>query len=119
MTEQDELWQRKDETLSSSVELTDIDQEIFKNFDYAFDGNTIFNVPMIPDIPEKFSIGVIYGSSGSGKSSILKNFGSEEVIEWDANRSVASHFDNVDDAIGRLSAVGLNSVPTWGKPRHV
>lgn len=119
MTEQDELWQRKDETLSCSVELTNIDQEIFKNFDYAFDSHTKFNVPLIPDIPDEFCIGVIYGSSGSGKSSILKNFGSEEVIKWDANRSVASHFDNVDDAISRLSAVGLNSVPTWGKPRHV
>ena len=119
MTEQDELWQRKDETLSCNVELTNIDQEIFKNFDYAFDGKSEFHVPMIPDVPEQFGIGVIYGSSGSGKSSILKNFGSEEVIKWDRNSSVASHFDNVDDAIGRLSAVGLNSVPTWGKPRHV
>ena len=45
MTEQDELWQRKDETLSCSVELTNIDQEIFKNFDYAFDSHTKFNVP--------------------------------------------------------------------------
>jgi len=33
MTEQDELWQLKQETLKSSVSLSEIDQEIFKNFD--------------------------------------------------------------------------------------
>ena len=62
MTEQDELWQLKQETLKSSVSLSEIDQEIFKNFDYSFDGKSEFHVPIIPDIPEEFSIGVIYGS---------------------------------------------------------
>jgi len=119
MSNQKEFWKSKEQILKSSVELTSIDAEIFKNFDYSFEGNTSFHVPLIPDIPKEFNIGVICGSSGSGKSSILKTFGSEEVIKWDRNTSIASHFDNVEDAIARLGAVGLSSVPTWGKPRHV
>ena len=105
--------------LKSTVELTDIDLEIYKNFDLDFDGESSFEVPRIAGIPDDFNIGVVCGSSGSGKSSILKNFGEEENIEWKYNRSVASHFINVDDAIDRLTAVGLNNVPTWAKPRHV
>ena len=106
-------------TLKASVELTELDQEIYKNFDYSFDGESTFEVPSIPELPKDFNIGLICGSSGSGKTSILKQFGNEETIVWDRNRSVASHFDSVDDAIERLSAVGLNTVPTWAKPRHV
>ena len=105
--------------LKSTVELTDIDLEIYKNFDLDFDGESSFEVPRVAGIPDDFNIGVVCGSSGSGKSSILKNFGEEENIEWKYNRSVASHFINVDDAIDRLTAVGLNNVPTWAKPRHV
>ena len=105
--------------LVSKVDLTEIDKTIYKNFDYDFDGTTRFEVPHMPKIEEGFSIGVIYGSSGSGKSTLLKNFGQEEAVEWDMNRSVASHFASEEDAIARLSAVGLNTVPSWAKPRHV
>ena len=119
MTDQDELFLSQDQILASKVELTDLDSEIFKNFDYSFEGSISFKVPELPDLPEKFNIGVICGSSGSGKSSILKNLGKEEELTWDDNKTIASHFDSVDDAIDRLSAVGLNSIPTWSKPRHV
>ena len=109
----------RNKTLKSRVEMTELDKEIYKNFDYEFDGETTFNVPSISDLPDNFNIGLICGSSGSGKTSILKQFGIEEEIIWNPNRSVASHFDSVDDAIERLSAVGLNTVPTWAKPRRV
>ena len=69
--------------------------------------------------PLEFNIGLIVGSSGSGKSSILKQFGEEYKPTWIRDASIASHFGDVDNAIERLSAVGLNSVPTWAKPRHV
>ena len=85
--------------LVSKVDLTEIDKTIYKNFDYDFDGTTKFEVPHMPKIEEGFSIGVIYGSSGSGKSTLLKNFGQEEALDWDRNRSVASHFASEEDAI--------------------
>ena len=115
----DDLFGHNETILKSQVELTDIDKEIFKNFDYKFDGKTEFTVPHFPKIQNDFSIGVIYGSSGSGKSSMLKQFGEEQELVWDYNKTIASHFDSVEDAIERLGAVGLNTVPTWAKPRNV
>ena len=115
----DDLFGHNETILKSQVELTDIDKEIFKNFDYKFDGKTEFVVPHFPTIQKQFSIGVIYGSSGSGKSSMLKQFGDEQELVWDYNKTIASHFDSVEDAIERLGAVGLNTVPTWAKPRNV
>ena len=99
--------------------MTEIDKVIFKNFDYKFEGTTEFTIPHFSKMDEEFGIGVIYGSSGSGKTSILNQYGKEEELHWDNNRSVASHFDSVEDAIERLGAVGLNTVPTWAKPRSV
>ena len=91
----------------------------FKNFDYKFEGTTEFTIPHFSKMDEDFGIGVIYGSSGSGKSSMLKQFGVEQELVWDYNKTIASHFDSVEDAIERLGAVGLNTVPTWAKPRNV
>jgi len=110
---------QEQQTLVSKVKLTDLDKTIYQNFDYEFDGTTKFEVPNMPNIEEGFSIGVIFGSSGSGKSTLLKRFGEEETLTWEQDRSVASHFASEQDAIQRLGAVGLNTVPTWAKPRHV
>lgn len=35
------------------------------------------------------------------------------------NKAIISHFHNTQDAVTRLSAVGLNSIPSWFKPFHV
>jgi len=110
---------KEQEVLSSEIEMTEIDQTIYKNFDFEFTGKTQFTVPDMPSIDDDFTLGIIYGSSGSGKSTLLKRFGEEEQLTWHRNRSVASHFENEDDAVERLGAVGLNSIPTWAKPRNV
>lgn len=115
----EDLYDFKSTVLTSEVELSEIDKTIFKNFDFDFDGKTEFTIPHFSRVTEDFNIGVIYGSSGSGKSSILKQYGEEKDLVWDNNRTIASHFDSVEDAIERLGAVGLNTVPTWAKPRHV
>jgi len=111
------------EILTSSVQATDIDREIYKLFDLFHDHEgdtytTTFEVPTL-EVPQDYNIGLIVGSSGSGKSSILKQFGEEYKPTWIHGASIASHFGDVDNAIERLSAVGLNSVPTWAKPRSV
>lgn len=90
-------------------------------FDYKFSGKSVFqgwdkeNL----NIPEDFAVGLIIGPSGSGKSLLLKQFGQEEEIEWDADRAIVSHFLNPEDAINRLTAVGLNTIPSWCKPFQV
>lgn len=101
------------------VKVTDIDKKVFDKFDYEFSGETEFQEHTKYGIPEDFSIGVIVGSSGSGKSTLLKEFGTEEDVIWDNTKSIVSNFKDEDDAIERLTAVGLNSIPSWGRPRNV
>jgi ABC-type lipoprotein export system ATPase subunit len=89
-------------------------------FDCLFDGTSKFYPWLIPEsLPKNFKIGVIVGSSGSGKSSMLKEFGIEENPIWDSNKSIISHFETPEDGMDKLSSVGLNSVPSWYKPYHV
>ena len=105
--------------LESKIIQDEITEKISNNFDFEFNGSTYFEVPKIPEIPKNFKLGLIVGASGSGKSTILKNFGQENVPVWDAQKAICSHFDNADEAQTRLSAVGLNSIPVWLKPYHV
>jgi ABC-type ATPase with predicted acetyltransferase domain len=112
----------KSETpLTCSVIKDDFIRASEKAFDCIFDGTSKFNQWELSDhdILKDFSIGVIVGSSGSGKSTLLKEFGDDEIIDWSTDRAIISHFDTPDDAINKLSAVGLNSVPSWYKPYHV
>lgn len=91
-----------------------------KAFDCIFDGTSKFYPWQLPtNIPNEFKIGVIVGSSGSGKSTLLKNFGKEETPLWGDNLPVISHFESPDEAINKMGAVGLNSIPSWYKPYRV
>lgn len=90
-----------------------------KAFDCVSGGVSKFYPWKKPELPKDFKIGVIVGSSGSGKSTLLKSFGIEEEPIWFPSRAIMSHFENPDDAINRLTSVGLNSVPSWYKPYHV
>ena len=82
-------------------------------FDYQFDGISTFEGWGKPNIPEEFNIGVIVGASGSGKSTLLAEFGREEIPIWHKNKAIVSHFKDPEDAIDKLTAVGLNSIPSW------
>ena len=102
-----------------TVEQDEITKAVGKMFDYDFDG-TIQQEIIIPEIPKDFQIGVIFGSSGSGKSTILNEIGGgTENVEWDESKAIISHFKDMDEGSRLFGAVGLNSVPTWLKPYHV
>lgn len=101
------------------IEKDEITEQLSKSFDYHFDGISTFNVPKMPKIPEEFGIGLIVGASGSGKSSLLANFGEEEKIDWNSNKAICSQFNSAEEAQERLSAVGFNSIPSWMRPYHV
>lgn len=64
-----------------------------------------------PDLPDTWGIGLIVGSSGTGKSLLLAEFGTERHLWWD-DRPVIEYFESPE----RLAAVGLNDVPTWCRP---
>jgi len=65
-----------------------------------------------------WNIGVIYGGSGTGKTTLLKEFGSLTVDEFDEHKPLISNFDWLEpkEATLLLSAMGLASVPTWLRP---
>lgn len=107
-------------TVSCTVKLDDFTKEACKPFDYEFTGETKFVLPDF-DPPKDFFLGLIVGPSGSGKSQLLsEHFGGPTGVEWEPNRAVVSQVGtDPEDSVAKLSAVGLNSVPSWCKPRHV
>ena len=66
--------------LKCNVVNDDITDKISQMFDYKFEGQVVEKIP-IPIFPKDFGIGLIVGSSGSGKSTILKHcFGNVEDV---------------------------------------
>lgn len=115
-----EKLQKETTPLISSVIVDEFIKASEKSFDCIFDGVSSFYPWKKPlNIPKDFKIGVIVGASGSGKSTLLKEFGSEDIPTWDNTKSILSHFETPDEAINRLTAVGLNSIPSWYKPYDV
>lgn len=115
---------------TSAIELDDVTKAVAAAFDYGsmaqgthvqFDGTRTFVGWEMPDVPKDFSLGLIVGPSGSGKTLLLRQFGQEIVPNWNPNKAIASadHFNTAEEAIERLSAVGLNSIPSWCSPYAV
>lgn len=115
---------------TSNVKLDSVTRGAAAAFDYGsdsqhthvqFNGTRTFIGWEKPILPDNFSIGLIVGPSGSGKTLLLRQFGKEKTPRWSTKKAVASsdHFVDTADAIKRLSAVGLNSVPSWCSPYHV
>lgn len=107
---------RKESPLVAVVETDEFTTAASKAFDYEFDGKSEFFPYELPDLGE-FDIGIIAGASGSGKSKLLEEIGTiSPTPKWDNKKAIISHFDNPDEAIDKLSAVGLNSIPSWCRP---
>jgi ABC-type lipoprotein export system ATPase subunit/GNAT superfamily N-acetyltransferase len=74
----------------------------------------------LENLPSQWNIGVVYGGSGTGKTTILKNYFKKEMDKsyFDNSKSLISNFDWLEpkDATFLLSAMGLSSVPTWLRP---
>ena len=80
-------------------------------FDYEFTGEIVTEIPELPELPEDFSIGLIVGPSGGGKSTLLKTLGQTEEPSWEKEKSVFSHFSSYEEADEKFRAVGFNSIP--------
>ncbi len=94
-----------------------ITNEIKDHFD-LHDSHHYLDKVFIPNFPEKFKLGIILGASGSGKTTILKNFinsNNQDDVELEKfnNEPICENFNNTNEAIKYLKAVGLNSIPTW------
>ena len=111
---------RKGTPRTSSVIMDDITESLILPFDYESNGTEEFYPYEVPfDLPLDWGIGVIVGASGTGKSTLLRDFGEPQKPEWIRDRSIASHFSSAEDASELLAAAGLMSVPEWIKPYHV
>jgi energy-coupling factor transporter ATP-binding protein EcfA2 len=86
-------------------------------FDYSPSESIEFN-KKIPDIPKEFGLGVIVGSSGSGKSLSLNELSKKEIPNFDSTKAIIDCFGN-KDAIKYLMGCGLKSVPSWVKPYNI
>ena len=108
-------------TLKSKVIADESTNEIGAVFDYHFDGTTETEIT-VPRFPESFQIGLIVGSSGSGKSTLLRHCFADECENkcvWPDEKAIVSCFDSCEEAVEKLCAVGLCSIPSWCKPYSV
>lgn len=114
---------RKEIPLVSHVEVDEFTEMVQNNFDYDFKGDSSFYPYELPKEVLKldFQILAIVGASGSGKSTLLKEFDyyGKSSIEYNNKKAIVSNFNSPEDASVRLSAVGLNSMPVWCRPRNV
>lgn len=112
----------KSKTLDVSVDVDETLRLACEPFDYSFDGKSEFCLPNM-DAPlrdDSWSIGLIVGPSGSGKSQLLRMYYGESVEpKWDSKLAIVSQLGTHQEAMDKLAAVGLNSVPAWCRPYHV
>lgn len=119
--------------LKVRVEQDEFTAKVAQAFDLDFDGVIETEIPDFKFPPyNSYNIGLIVGASGSGKSTILSKGLWHDVEQspsflewkngvsfWEKNKAIVSHFDTPDEAIEKLHACGLASVPTLCKPYHV
>jgi ABC-type lipoprotein export system ATPase subunit/GNAT superfamily N-acetyltransferase len=93
---------------------------VYQNFDIQNTEETNVSIPMNLDGLNSFdwNIGVIYGGSGSGKSSIINQLGGVREVIFDEDKPLISNFNwmEPEEATRVLTAIGLSSVPTWLRP---
>jgi len=114
---------KKKEPIVSKVQVDEFTSMVEKNFDYDFNGESSFYPYEFPEQLKNidFQIMVITGASGRGKSTFLKEFENYNNLSkiYDNSKAIVSNFKSPQDASERLSAVGLNSMPVWCRPRSV
>lgn len=112
--------------LVSHVDVDEFTTMVQNNFDYEFTGDSEFYPYELPSELKGIEFGtlVITGASGSGKSTLLKELlksGKYTMSEntYDNTKAIVSNFNTPEEASYKLSAVGLNSLPVWCRPRNV
>jgi GNAT superfamily N-acetyltransferase len=107
-------------TLTSKIQNDKYTEYVYDAFDIQNREETSVTIPMDIDGLNSFewNVGVIYGGSGSGKSTILKELGGIKTIEFDVDKPLISNFNwlEPEEASRVLTSIGLSSVPTWLRP---
>ena len=66
----------------------------------------------IPDLPQE-GIVLIVGTSGSGKSTILRTLGHDQTVRIRSDATVIENFSTAERGEELLLACGLRSIPAW------
>lgn len=103
--------------LRSTVKQDEFTAYVSGLFDYPFDGTTEFTLPAV-ELPTA-GLGLIVGPSGSGKTTLLRARGAVELPEWSTDKAIVSAFATPIEAVERLMAVGLNTIPAWFRPYSI
>ena len=109
--------------LKSSIKNDEYTNYVYDSFDIQNKEETevkvLFNLSDAKNFD--WNIGVIYGSSGSGKTTILKRMGKLSESNFDYKKPLISNFDWLEpkEATLLLTSMGLSSVPTWLRPFHL
>jgi len=69
----------------------------------------------IPDLPRE-GIVLIVGTSGSGKSTILRSLGHTQTVTVNPSTTVIENFSSSERGEELLLASGLRSIPAWFRP---
>ena len=73
------------------------------------------------NIPDKWNIGLVYGNSGSGKTTMIKHLFGDKIFEvkLDEDKPIINQLPedmSYEDCAKMLNGIGLNSVPCWIRP---
>lgn len=76
------------------------------------------------EIPENWSVGLIYGASGTGKTTLVKELFPDAVVDefsWGGGSFLDDFQKDIpfEEISKTLYAVGMGSVPSWVRPFHV
>jgi ABC-type lipoprotein export system ATPase subunit len=103
--------------LSTNIINDEYTQYVYDVFDIQNSTMSISNIDVDLGSMNDFewNIGAIIGSSGSGKTTILKQIGNIRSAVFDSSKALISNFDwmSPKDATMVLTSMGLSSVPTW------
>ena len=98
------------ETNDTKVSHTITKNDLIEKYDIKDYTQPDFNVP---DLSKMKGITLVVGSSGSGKSTILKENGYMDLEDYDPSSSVIDLFSSVEMAEYLLLASGFRSIPAW------
>ena len=89
-------------------------EEIRKKYDIK---DYVESPVTIPGLPQD-GIVLIVGTSGSGKSTILRTKGHDSQVRFDPKIAVIENFSTAERGEELLLASGLRSIPTWFRPPY-
>ena len=99
--------------LSNEIIEDEYTKYVCESFDIQDTQKTIVEIAVNLDECKNFDwqIGVVYGGSGSGKTTILKHFGTIQEVIFDSNKALISNFDwlSPSEASILLGAMGFRS----------